>query len=78
MNAANPAIFVYACTVVLISDFTMSQSDPYDEDFDMCRICLVESETSRYLPFVNIMSPTNGKLKAKMRMLELLGIDVSI
>ncbi|XP_001942803.2 zinc finger protein 37 [Acyrthosiphon pisum] len=46
------------------------------ENFDVCRLCLVERGTEGYEPFVHIMTPIDGKLKSKKLVLDLLGIDI--
>jgi len=56
----------------------MSELLLLSENFDVCRLCLVERDTEGYEPFVGIMTPIDGKLKSKKRVLELLGIDVRI
>ncbi|XP_026805391.1 LOW QUALITY PROTEIN: zinc finger protein 184-like [Rhopalosiphum maidis] len=53
-----------------------SQMHLHSENFDLCRICLLEPETNRHIKFIHIFGSNNGGLKLNQQMIELLGIKV--
>ncbi|XP_025195258.1 zinc finger protein 91-like [Melanaphis sacchari] len=53
-----------------------SQMHLHSENFDLCRICLLEPETNRHIKFIHIFTPNDGGLKLNQQMIELLGIKV--
>ncbi|XP_015374021.1 PREDICTED: zinc finger protein 808-like [Diuraphis noxia] len=56
----------------------MSQTHLHSENFDLCRVCLLEPESDRNVKFVHILTPVAGEMRVKELMLELLGINVEI
>ncbi|CAH1724371.1 unnamed protein product [Aphis gossypii] len=53
-----------------------TQMHLHSENFDLCRICLLEPETNRHIKFIHIFTPNNGGLKLNQQMIDLLGIKV--
>uniref|UniRef100_A0A2S2NNN6 Zinc finger protein n=1 Tax=Schizaphis graminum TaxID=13262 RepID=A0A2S2NNN6_SCHGA len=54
----------------------MSQMHLHSENFDLCRVCLLEPESDRSMKFVHIFTAVNGDFILKKQLEELLGIKV--
>ncbi|XP_026821150.1 zinc finger protein 84-like [Rhopalosiphum maidis] len=54
----------------------MSQMHLHSENFDLCRVCLLEPESDRSMRFVHIFTAVNGDFILKKQLEELLGIKV--
>lgn len=55
-----------------------SQMHLHSENFDLCRICLLEPESNRHIKFVHIFSRKNKEIKLQEHIKELLNIQVCI
>lgn len=53
-----------------------SQLHLHSENFDLCRICLLEPETNRHIKFVHIFSRKNKEIKLQEHIKELFNIEV--
>ncbi|XP_022182112.1 zinc finger protein Xfin-like [Myzus persicae] len=53
-----------------------TQMHLHSENFDLCRICLLEPESNRHVKFIHIFTPSNGELNMNQQIMELLGVKV--
>lgn len=54
-----------------------SQTHLHSENFDLCRICLLEPESNRDIKFFHIFSPNNDGLVLSETIMEFLDLIVS-
>lgn len=60
-------------TIVTMSN---SQMHLHSENFDLCRICLLEPESNRHVKFLHIFTPSGGGVPLNQQIHEFLGVKV--
>ncbi|KAL5242427.1 hypothetical protein ACI65C_009837 [Semiaphis heraclei] len=53
-----------------------TQMHLHSENFDLCRICLLEPESNRHIKFIHIFNHSDGELNMCQQISELLGVKV--
>ncbi|XP_001946201.2 zinc finger protein 33A [Acyrthosiphon pisum] len=53
-----------------------NQMHLHSENFDLCRLCLLEPESNRHVKFIHIFTPSNGEINMNQQLIDLLGIKV--
>ncbi|CAI6343588.1 unnamed protein product [Macrosiphum euphorbiae] len=53
-----------------------NQMHLHSENFDLCRLCLMEPESNRHVKFIHIFTPSDGEMNMNQLMIDLLGIEV--